>query len=43
MLGVFLQLALNGGTAGTEDPLESAREWFRIENVPTTWASASER
>ena len=35
MLGVFLQLALNGGTAGTEDPLESAREWFRIENVPT--------
>ena len=35
MLGVFLQLALDGGTAGTEDPLESAREWFRIENVPT--------
>ena len=35
MLGVLLRLALNGGTAGTEDPLESAREWFRIENVPT--------
>ena len=35
VLGVLLRLALNGGTAGTEDPLESAREWFRIENVPT--------
>ena len=35
VLGVLLRLALNGGTAGTEDPLELAREWFRIENVPT--------
>ena len=35
MLGVLLRLALNGGTAGTEAPLELAREWFRIENVPT--------
>ena len=35
MLGVFLQLAHDGGAAGTEDPLESAQEWFGIENVPT--------
>ena len=35
VLGVLLRLALNGGIAGTEDPPESAREWFRIENVPT--------
>ena len=35
MLGVFLRLALDGGAAEASDPLESAREWFRIENVPT--------
>ena len=35
MLGVFLRLALDGGAAEASDPLESAREWFGIENVPT--------
>ena len=35
MLGVFLQLALDGGEGEATAPLESAREWFRIENVPT--------
>ena len=35
MLGVFLRLALDGGAAEASDPLESAREWFVIENVPT--------
>ena len=35
MLGVFLLLALDGGAAEASDPLESAREWFGIENVPT--------
>ena len=35
MLGVFLRLALDGGASEASDPLESAREWFGIENVPT--------
>ena len=35
MLGVFLRLALDGGAAEVSDPLESAWEWFGIENVPT--------
>ena len=35
MLGVFLRLALDGGAAEASDPLELAREWFGIENVPT--------
>lgn len=35
MLGVFLRLALDGGAAEASDPLESAWEWFGIENVPT--------
>ena len=35
VLGVLLRLALDGGAAEASDPLESAREWFRIENVPT--------
>ena len=34
MLGVFLRLALDGGASEASDPLESAREWFGIENVP---------
>ena len=34
MLGVFLRLALDGGAGEASDPLESAREWFGIENVP---------
>ena len=35
MLGVFLRLALDGGASEASDPLELAREWFGIENVPT--------
>lgn len=35
VLGVLLRLALDGGAAEATDPLESAREWFGIENVPT--------
>lgn len=35
VLGVLLRLALDGGAAEVTDPLESAREWFGIENVPT--------
>ena len=35
MLGVFLRLALDGGASEASDPLESAWEWFGIENVPT--------
>lgn len=35
VLGVFLRLALDGGAVEATDPLESAREWFGIENVPT--------
>ena len=35
VLGVLLCLALDGGAAEATDPLESAREWFGIENVPT--------
>ena len=35
VLGVLLRLALDGGAAESTDPLESAREWFGIENVPT--------
>ena len=35
VLGVLLRLALDGGATEVTDPLESAREWFGIENVPT--------
>ena len=35
VLGVLLRLALDGGGAEATDPLESAREWFGIESVPT--------
>ena len=35
VLGVLLRLALDGGAGEASDPLESAREWFGIENVPT--------
>ena len=35
VLGVLLRLALDGGAVEATDPLESAREWFGIENVPT--------
>ena len=35
MLGVLLQLALDGGATGEDNPMESANEWFRIEHVPT--------